>query len=201
MNEIRGGVLSLRSISYAAIALLVFSLSSCSVPVPPPSDIMTPLEQVLVSRAAEESAGRLYAAIPMGSDVAIETFGLSPHHSYMRGVIAGWLGRKGFRISEKKEEAAYLIKVIVQALGADKSERVFGTEGVDSALLPIGIPPLTLFKRTANKSYARFYLDIYERETGRLVHSTPSFEGTSYFNKYTLLFFINISSTDLTDPP
>jgi hypothetical protein len=162
---------------------------------------MTPLEQILVSQAAEESSKQLYAAMPEGSKVAIESFGLTPHHAYMRGVVAGWLGRRGFSISEKAQDAAYLIRVVVQALGTERGERTFGTEGVETSILPVGLSPITLFKRAANKGYARFYMDIYEGETGKLIHSTPWFEGTSYLNRYTFLFFITVKSTDLTNPP
>lgn len=201
MNEVKGRISAAAEFCLATFVLLVFSQTSCSLPVPPPAEIMTPLEQILVSQAAEESAKNLYASIPEGSNVAIESFGLTPHHTYMEGVVTGWLGRKGFRISERMQDAAYLVKVMVQALGTERSERTLGTEGVESSLVPIGLPPLTLFKRDANKSYARFYMDIYEMETGRLIHSTPLFEGTAYFNRYTVLFFISINSTDLTSPP
>jgi len=201
MNEVKGRISATAEFCLATFVLLVFSQTSCSLPVPPPAEIMTPLEQILVSQAAEESAKDLYASIPKGSNVAIESFGLTPHHTYMEGVVTGWLGRKGFHISEKREGAAYLVRVMVQALGTDKSERIFGTEGVQSSLLPIGLPPLTLFKRDANKGYARFYMDIYETETGRMIHSTPFFEGSAYFNKYTILFVISVNSTDLTSPP
>lgn len=184
-----------------AALLFVISSISCSVPVPPPTEIMTPLEQILVSQAAEKCAEKLYAAMPEGSKVAIESFGLTPRHAYIRGIVAGWLGRRGFAISEEAQTAIYLIRVMVQVLGTERSERTFGTEGVESALVPVGLPAITLFKRAANKGYARFYMDIYEAETGRLIHSTPWFEGTSYLNKYTVLFFITINSTDLSSPP
>ena len=201
MNEVTGRMSATVKLCFSALLLFVFSYTSCSLPVPPPTEIMTPLEQILVSQAAEESAKNLYASIPKGSNVAIETFGLTRHHAYVGGVIAGWLGRKGLHISESRQNASYLVRVMVQALGTDRSERIFGTESVQSFLLPVGLPPLTLFRRDANKGIARFYMDIYETETGRLVHSTPFFEGTAYFNRYTFLFFINISSTDLTSPP
>lgn len=182
-------------------ALLPMTFASCSVPVPPPTELMTPLEQILVSEAAEKCAKSLHVAMPAGSKVAIESYGLTPGHTYMGGVVAGWLGRKGFFIAEEAQEAAYLIRVVVQTLGTEKSERTFGTEGVESALLPVGLPPITLFKRAANKGHARFYMDIYEARTGQLIHSTPWFEGTSYLNKYTVFFFITINSTDLSSPP
>jgi hypothetical protein len=201
MDEVTGRTRNMVRICFAAFVLLVFSNTSCSLPVPRPAEPMTPLEQILVSQAAEESARTLYASIPEGSNVAIESFGLTANHSYMRGVIAGWLGRRGFHVSEKMQSAAYLVRVIVQTLGTDRSERIFGTEGVESSLLPVGLPPLTLFKRDANKGYVRFYMDIYENETGRLIHSTPLFEGSAYFNRYTVFFFITLKSTDLATPP
>jgi hypothetical protein len=201
MNEVTGRSSAMAKICFAALVLLLFSNSSCSLPLPRPAEPMTPLEQILVSQAAEESAKTLFASIPEGSTVAIETFGLTPHHTYMRGVIAGWLGRRGFSISEKMQSAAYQVRVMVQTLGTDRSERIFGTEGVESSLLPVGLPPLTLFKRDANKGYARFYMDIYETGTGRLVHSTPVFEGSAYLNRYTVFFFITFKSTDLSSPP
>jgi hypothetical protein len=162
---------------------------------------MTPLEQVLVSQAAEESAKKLSAFMPLGTKVAVESFGLTPRHPYMQGIVAGWLARRGFSIADQAQEAAYLIRVIVQTLGTEASERVLGTEEVQSSLLPVGLPPLTLFKRTANKGHARFYLDVYETGSGRLVHTTPVLEGTAYLNRYTFLFVITVDKTDVSSPP
>lgn len=186
---------------FPAVVLLLALQSGCSVPLPPPAEHLSPLEQVLIGEAAERGAKELYASIPEGATVAIETFGLTSHHPYMQGVVAGWLGRKGVLISRDRERSKYLIRVIVQALGTEKGERTFGTQEVQSALLPVGLPPLTLFNRKATRGYARFYMDVYENATGRMVHSTPLFTGTTYHNRYTFLFFITISSTDLNDAP
>src|SRR5215472_4610314 len=51
---------------------------------------------------------------------------------------------------------------------------------------------------TADQAFVTAFI---EKQTGRLIRSTPIFEGDAYFNKYTVFVFVNFSDTDLLPPP
>jgi hypothetical protein len=90
---------------------------------------------------------------------------------------------------------------MVQALGTEQGVTFFGMPPVQSVIIPFALPELTLFKLQNQRAYTRLSLDIFETATGRLVRSTPWYVGSSYYNQYTILFFIYFRTTDLVLPP
>jgi hypothetical protein len=89
----------------------------------------------------------------------------------------------------------------VQAFGTEQGETFFGMPPVQSVILPFALPELTLFKLQNQMAYMRCSFDIFESATGRHVRSTPWYVGSSYYNQYTILFFIYFRTTDLVLPP
>jgi hypothetical protein len=71
---------------------------------------------------------------------------------------------------------------------------------VQGGLLPFALPEIAVFKKQSLSGYTRFRLDIYETATGQFVRSTPWFQGATYFNEYTVLFFFDFEFTNLIAP-
>jgi hypothetical protein len=163
----------------------------------------TAVEQFLMAQAVERSLnGENAMPIPLayGDTVSLDTSGLTVEQRFFKGVIAGWLGEKGLQIVPDLYDARYRIYILVQALGTEQSVSLFGLPPIESVLLPFALPEIAVFKGQYQSGYTRFRLDIYETATGKFIRSTPWFQGSTYFNEYTLLFFFDFHVTDLIAP-
>jgi len=68
-------------------------------------------------------------------------------------------------------------------------------------LIPFSLPALTLYSAEGQKGYARLHVDFFEYQTGKLVESSSTIIGRTYYNQYILLFFFTWKTTDLSAPP
>jgi hypothetical protein len=119
----------------------------------------------------------------------------------IRDSIATGLGRLGYRIDPHDTEPAYLARVVVESFGTTQGLTFFGMPPVQSVLIPFSLPALTLYSSEGQKGYARLHVDFFEYQTGKLVESSSTIIGRTYYNQYTLLFFFTWQTTDLSAPP
>jgi len=169
----------------------------------PTPDQATAIEQLLISQAVEQSFSSQDAIslpLPEGSTVTLETVGLTVEQRFLIGAIGRWLGEQGLRLSPKDQEASYRIQILVQALGVEQSRSFLGMPAVQGGLLPFAIPEIPLYKAQYQSGFTRFRLDIFETTTGQFVRSTPWLQAMTYFNEYTVFFFIGFHSTNLVGP-
>ncbi|MDH5297192.1 MAG: hypothetical protein OEW26_08695, partial [Nitrospirota bacterium] len=121
-------------------------------------------------------------------------------HRFLKSAIGGWLGERGLKIVSESQNAKYRVLILVQALGIEQTESLFGMPEISGGLLPFALPELAVFKKQNLSGYTRFRLDIFETATGKFVRSTPWFQGSTYFNEYTVLFFFDFEFTNLIAP-
>lgn len=117
------------------------------------------------------------------------------------GKVEARLGELGLPVRTRREEARYLLRVVVEALGTEQGETFFGMPPVQSVLIPFALPQLTLYEEQRQQAYARFTMDVYDARTGELIRSTPWYEGSAYYNQYTVFFFFSFKGTDLVATP
>ena len=115
--------------------------------------------------------------------------------------IEARLGEFGLPLRTRREEARYLLRVVMEALGTEQGETFFGMPPVQSVLIPFALPQITVFEAQRQQAYARFTVDIFDARTGQLIRSTPWYEGAAYYNQYTVLFFISFKGSDLVATP
>jgi hypothetical protein len=181
----------------------------------------TAVEQLLLGQALERAVDKLSLPIPEGASLMVEASGLQTDRahlqlmnqergvvdnlywdlSFVRDVTSTHLAELGHRIRTHASKATYLVRVMVQSLGTNQSLTFLGMPAVQSVLIPFALPELTLYRRQNQLAYARIKLDIFEIATGRLIRSTPWWVGETFYNQYTILFFIFFHTTDLNDPP
>lgn len=176
--------------------------------IPPPAS-PTAVQQFLMTQAVERSLyGETTIPIPLtyGDTVSLDISaltveqGLAIAQQFFKGAIGGWLGENGLKIVLDSNKAKYRINILVQALGTEQTVSLFGLPPIESTLLPIALPEMAVYKKQSLSGYTRFRLDIYETATGQFVRSTPWFQGSTYFNEYTVLFFFDFEYTDLIAP-
>jgi hypothetical protein len=213
----------------AWLLLVLATLPACALTREPSRKPRTAIEQLLLSQAVERSLADLAVPLPTGVSVSVEITGLTrlasylsqptdlsqstgqgdggllygppTDLSYVREVVCARLGALGFRIRDPGDDPPFLVKVLVHALGTEQGVNFFGMPPVQSSFFPFALPELTLYKAQNQKAHMRVSLDLYDRQTGTLIRSTPIYTGNTYFNQYTVFFFISFRRTDLVQAP
>jgi hypothetical protein len=186
------------------LGLLLMMVTGCATmkELPTP-DQATAIEQLLITQAVEQSLNNNDATdlpLPEHATVKLETVGLTVEQRFLIGAIGRWLGEQGLRLPPGGEAATYRIQILVQSLGTEQSQSFFGMPPVQGGLLPFAIPELSLFKAQYQSGLTRFRLDIFETTTGQFIRSTPWLQASTFYNEYTLLFFIDFYRTNLVGP-
>ena len=115
--------------------------------------------------------------------------------------IEARLGELGLPFRTRREEARYLLRVVVEALGTEQGETFFGMPPVQSVLIPFALPQITVYEEQRQRGYVRFTIDVYDARTGELIRSIPWYEGSAYYNQYTVFFFFSFERSDLVATP
>ncbi len=184
--------------------ILLFTLTGCAAmkELPKP-DQATAIEQFLMTQAVERSLnGKDATPLPLleGATVKLETAGLTVEQRFLIGAVGRWIGEQGFRLPPEGQEATYKIQILVQSLGTEQSQSFFGMPPVQSVLIPFALPEISLYKAQYQSGFTRFRLDIFETITGQFIRSTPWLQASTFYNEYTLLFFIDFHRTNLIGP-
>lgn len=159
-------------------------------------------EQLLLAQAVERSFEDVSVPILKDAAVVMEVAGLTPDQFYVRDAIAGHLARtQGVRVLDRRDQAKYVVHVMVQALGTELDQSFFGMPQVQGGLIPIALPELPLYKFIREVGYVRYSMNIYEAATGRLAMATPWYTKTAAWRQYTIFIFLTFRTSTLTDPP
>ncbi len=190
--------------SIFVIGILFIALTGCATmkELPTP-DQATAIEQLLITQAVEQSLnGKDAIALPLPehATVHLETAGLTIDQRFLIGAVSRWLGEQGLRLPPDSKEATYRIQILVQSLGTEQSRSFFGMPPVQSVLIPFSLPAITIYGAQYQSGFTRFRLDIYERATGQFIRSTPWMQSLTFYNEYSLLFFIDFHRTNLVGP-
>lgn len=169
----------------------------------------TAIQQFLMAQAVGRSLPKekiIPLPLTYGDTVSLNVTGLSVEtgltvsQQFLKGAIGDWLGERGLKIDLDSTKAKYRIQILVEALGVEQENSLFGIPPIQSTLLPIALPQMALYAKQNLSGYTRFRLRIYEAATGQFVGSTPWFQASTYFNEYTVLFFFDFQRTDLIGP-
>jgi hypothetical protein len=121
--------------------------------------------------------------------------------AFVRDMTAGRLGKLGYRVQISQDDARYLVRVLVQAMGTNQGKTFYGVPSIQSVVIPFALPQITLYQKLEQLAHVRLHLDIFEAGTGRFLQSTSWTTGNTFYNQYTVLFFFSFRRTDLVAPP
>lgn len=110
----------------------------------------------------------------------------------------GWLREKGLQV---RDEAPYVVRVTLHALGTDQTETFFGVPPIQSLIFPLALPELTFYRAVRQRGYTRLQMEISDQKTGEMVMETIPSEGAVFFNQYTFLLVFAFQRTDIVPPP
>lgn len=121
--------------------------------------------------------------------------------AFISDAVASHLGVLGYRVSRREDEAAYLVRVVVQSFGTIQATSFFGMPPIQSVLIPFSLPQLTIYQNLSQDGYVKYGVEVVERASGRLVYTTPWHSHRTYHDQYTILFFFTFRVTDLDEAP
>jgi hypothetical protein len=121
--------------------------------------------------------------------------------AFISDAVASHLGVLGYRMSRREEDAAYLVRVVVQSFGTIQATSFFGMPPIQSVLIPFSLPQLTLYQNLSQDGYVKYGVEVVERASGRLIYTTPWHSHRTYHDQYTILFFFTFRMTDLEEAP
>ena len=182
---------------FLSVLMCGLSLSGCST-YESTKTPRTPTEQLLLTQSLQRTFVDAVLPIPREQSVAVETVGLTADQALVTAFVEKWLNREGLNVPKDGKESL-LARVTLDAFGTLQDLTFFGIPQISS--LVITIPEIAFYKVQKQLGMARLSIDFIEKKTGRLVRSTPLYEGDAYYNKYTVLVFVNFSDTDLLPPP
>jgi len=160
----------------------------------------TPTEQLLLTQSLQRTLVDALLPIPPGQTVAVETVGLTADQAFVTAFVEKWLSREGLNVPKDKDGKESLVaRVTLDAFGTLQDLTFFGIPQITAALLVI--PEIAFYKVQKQLGITRLSIDFIEKQTGRLVRSTPIYEGDAYYIKYTVFILVNFSDTDLLPPP
>lgn len=185
---------------FLAVVMCGLSLSGCSSTHDSTKTPRTPTEQLLLTQSLQRTLIDALLPIARGQTVAVETVGLTADQAFVTAFIEKWLSREGLNLPKDGKESL-IARVTLDAFGTLQDLTFFGIPQISGGLLPLSIPELAFYKAQRQQGMTRLSIDFIEKKTGRLIRSTPLYEGDSYYNQYTVLLFMNFRDTDLLPPP
>ena len=156
------------------------------------------IEQRLLSGSVERAAIQLEGPDFEDAHVYLEVTGFTQDAAFAREAIASELQTRGAAIVSDAKRAQYVVKVLVQTFGTDRTERFLGIPEMQSLLIPI--PEFTLFGWIRQTGVSRLHVTISDARTGRLIGKVEKLSGDTVFNRVTI-FPVTFEATDFNDPP
>lgn len=204
-----------------ALIVVLALLMGCSLEQELSRTPRTAVEQVLLTQAVNQALTNLTVQLPAGVNIELDATGLESDRSrlrmtnsdlgtlnspnrdilYIRDTVAAELGRRGYLVRARDMESPYLVRVMAESFGTMQGITFFGMPPVQSVLIPFALPELTLYKQQNQSGYARLHLDIYDNRTGEFLGSSATLVGRTFYNQYTVLFFLTWNRTDIDAPP
>ncbi len=194
--------------SWLMVILWSLILSGCSSVYETTKSARSPNEQLLLTQSLKRALIDAVLPIPPGQSVVVETVSLTTSLTtnlttdqvFVTALIERWLAREGLNLPKDGSESL-IAHVTVDAFGTLQELTFIGIPPIASGLLPIAVPELALYKAQKQRGLARFSIDFIDKKTGRLIRSTPLYEGDAFYNQFTVLFVMNYRDTDLLPPP
>ena len=185
---------------FLLVVLWSLILSGCSSVYETTKSQRSPNEQLLLAQSLKRGLIDAVLPIPPGQSVAVETVGLTADQAFVTALIEKWLTREGLNLPKDGKESL-IARVTLDALGTLQDTTFFGIPQISGGLLPIAVPELAFYKAQRQRGLARFSIDFIDKKTGRLIRSTPLYEGDAFYYQFTVLLAINYRDTDLLPPP
>jgi hypothetical protein len=156
------------------------------------------IEQRLLAGSIERAAIGFEGPDFENAVVYVEVTGLTQDALFAREAMVSELQTRGAAVVSEPGKANYIVKVLIDAFGIDRSERFFGLPQLNGFLLPV--PEFTLFSWIKQNGISRLSVTVVDARTGRLVGRAEKLHADTAFNRMTIFPF-TFETSDYHEPP
>lgn len=160
------------------------------------------LEQQLEIQALERAVSQLSIEQLKGKSVSLEIFGLSENDNdlpFAIEFIHVWLVKQGIHVAQDQEAIDLLLKVFVKVLAVDQAEVLIGTP--EFTFLGIPIPAIAFYRHLLNRGRVDLQMYVFDQKSATLIDELPVSFGKAKYDRYTVLFIISWTKSDLDNLP
>jgi hypothetical protein len=156
--------------------------------------------QQLVVRSLERALMQLDVSRFAGRKVSIELTSQSyGAQSFAKEFVTTWLEAKGVRVTSDAPDLT--LKVIASVLGTDRGETFFGIPPLQSTLVGVPTPEVSLFKWVRNRGLTEMSVFVFDARTNTFLEAVGPGIGRSLQDDVTILIVINFTRTDVEARP
>ena len=182
------------------VIVWVAALTGCTV-VRETSPQRTATEQLLISTAADDAAGRISLPLAAETLVFVDATNIEGADAkYAVAAVRERLLRHGAKMAAERPKAEVIVDFRVGALSIDEEAFLVGIPSFDVPVPlagPLSTPEFALFKRGEKRGIAKFVAVAYRADTGDFVGTSEPQYGFSYKREWKLLFVISWSRDNL----
>ena len=158
------------------------------------------LEQQLEVHALEDAISQLPIEQLKGKSVSLELFGLNKDDlPFVFELINVWLVKQGVHVVQDQEAIDLRLKVFAKVLAVDQAEVLLGTP--EFMFFGIPIPAIAFYRHLANRGRVDLKIYILDQKSATLIDELPVSLGKAKYDRFTILFIISWTSTDIDKTP
>jgi hypothetical protein len=149
----------------------------------------TATEQLLISDAVDRAVSEINFRVLAGRNVYFDPQYLkvanADDNQYLTSTLRQHLLASGCVLSEKREEAEFIVEARSGAIGTDRHELLYGIPATNLGTIspvpgvPAAIPEIPFAKRTSQRGVAKLAVFAYERQSGEPVWQSGVSQYTS----------------------
>jgi hypothetical protein len=158
------------------------------------------LEQQLEVQALERAISQLSIEQLKGKSVSLELFGLNQNDlPFAVELIHVWLVKQGVHVVQDQEATDLRLKVFAKVLAVDQAEVLLGTP--EFTFFGIPIPAIAFYRHLLNRGRVDLQMYIFDQKLETLIDELPVSLGKAKYDRYTILFIISWTSSNLDKKP
>jgi hypothetical protein len=181
-----------------AVLFLMMALSCSSVRM-----TMSPrstLEEKLLVQGLKKALSSIDIESLKGKRVTLNIVGLTKDDMpFAEEYVRIWLITNGVSVVQDQNESDLSLRVLLDVLAVDNSETIFGTP--QFTFLGVPIPAIAIYQNVRNRGRTELKMVALDNKAEILVEEFPLGVGVAKYDRYTVLFIISWTSTDLDIKP
>ena len=156
--------------------------------------------QQLVVRSLERALTQLDVSRFAGRKVSVELTTQSyGAQSFAKEFVTMWLEARGVMVTSESPDLT--LRVIASVLGTDRGQTFFGIPPLNSTLLGVPTPEVSLFRWVRNRGLTEMSFFVFDARTNTFLETVGPGIGRSKQDDVTVLIIINFTLTDVEDRP
>ena len=158
------------------------------------------LEEKLLVQGLERALSKIDLKPLQDKWVTLEAVGLTKDDMpFAEAYVRMWLIKNGVVVVRDPGESDFSLKVFLDVLAVDSSETLFGTP--EFVFLGIPVPAIAFYRNVRNRGRTEVQMYALDQRGEVLAGEFPTGVGVAKYDRYTVMFVITWTSTDLEFNP